>query len=316
MDTDDVHPQTLVIHHASCADGFTAAWVTRMYGFRRDLLGPYELLPAHYGDSPPDVTNRDVVIVDFSYRYDELVEMNEKANSLIVMDHHASVDQRVKDLPFVIFDNDRSGAKIAFDYFCGDQPDMLGSELVDYVQDRDLWQWRLDNSREINEALALEQMTIHNWTSFAADLDSSVVRKDVIRRGRTLLKYRSLLAERKAYQATLRDIRGFTVPVVNVAIKLQSEVGHRLCDDEDNPVPFAATFFVGQDEDGDDIAVFSLRSTDAGENVSEIARSFTYKGRTGGGHRNAAGFTVPLSALFDGLKASGTQETTEEEETA
>jgi nanoRNase/pAp phosphatase (c-di-AMP/oligoRNAs hydrolase) len=78
-------------------------------------------------------------------------------------------------------------------------------------------------------------------------------------------------------------------------------VGHALVD-VDEPPPFAGSFFLTQDADGDETAVFSLRSSDRGVDVGEIAKSFEYKGRTGGGHRNAAGFSVPLSALFEGLK--------------
>ena len=55
--------QPLVIYHANCPDGFTAAWIARK------AFGPdCEFIPAHYGDSPPDCTGRSVYILDFSYK--------------------------------------------------------------------------------------------------------------------------------------------------------------------------------------------------------------------------------------------------------
>jgi nanoRNase/pAp phosphatase (c-di-AMP/oligoRNAs hydrolase) len=48
--------------------------------------------------------------------------------------------------------------------------------------------------------------------------------------------------------------------------------------------PFAACYW-----DTPDGRFFSLRSSDAGEDVSAIAQQYG-----GGGHRNAAGFSVPF----------------------
>jgi hypothetical protein len=50
--------QRLVIYHANCIDGFTAAWAAwRKFG------DDTEYVPASYGDAPPDVAARDVLIV-------------------------------------------------------------------------------------------------------------------------------------------------------------------------------------------------------------------------------------------------------------
>ena len=304
-------PSTLIIFHRSCADGYTSAWVVANHGHTRGLGPHYQLLSAQYGDSPPareEVEDRDVVIVDFSYKHDELVEIAEHAKSLIVLDHHKTAADEVKALDFVTFDNDRSGAMLAWDHFVtetveqDDPDDVIGADLVRYVQDRDLWTWELPDSKAVSAALTLVPMKLGAWTDFARRMSYEEGKKAVIKQGRTIQDFQNLWAEQKAKQAITRTIRGHEVPVVNLAVKLQSEVGHTLCDDPENPVPFAASFFMTQDEDGDEVAIFSLRSTDAGEDVGAIAKTFEHKGRTGGGHRNAAGFSVPLSALFEGLK--------------
>ena len=78
-------------------------------------------------------------------------------------------------------------------------------------------------------------------------------------------------------------IDGNEVPLCNCPPMFASEVGHWLL--EENPfAPFAATY-----SDQGKSRGYSLRSRDDRLNVSEIARKFG-----GGGHRNAAGFGVPL----------------------
>jgi uncharacterized protein len=76
-------------------------------------------------------------------------------------------------------------------------------------------------------------------------------------------------------------IGGFDVPVANLPYTLSSDAGHLMAQNE----PFAACYW-----DTPDGRVFSLRSSDAGQDVSAVAKSYG-----GGGHRNAAGFQVPHS---------------------
>jgi uncharacterized protein len=50
----------LVLYHANCADGFTAAWIA--HGVFGDDA---EYVPVQYGQAPPDVRGRDVFILDW-----------------------------------------------------------------------------------------------------------------------------------------------------------------------------------------------------------------------------------------------------------
>ena len=73
---------SMCIYHGNCADGFGAAWVVRK------ALGEIDFHGAKYQEPPPDVTGKDVVMVDFSYKRPVLLEMAEKANSILILDHH------------------------------------------------------------------------------------------------------------------------------------------------------------------------------------------------------------------------------------
>jgi len=41
-----------------------------------------------YQNPPPDVTGKDVILVDFSYKRPILDEMKSKAASILILDHH------------------------------------------------------------------------------------------------------------------------------------------------------------------------------------------------------------------------------------
>ena len=78
---------TICIYHSPCMDGFTAAWVAR-----KALGNDVEFFAATYGEPPPDVTGKDVIMVDFSYKRPVLMEMAKKAHSFLILDHHKSAE--------------------------------------------------------------------------------------------------------------------------------------------------------------------------------------------------------------------------------
>ena len=103
----------LVIYHADCYDGFTAAWIARQ------VMPDCELFPASYGKPPPYELAREraVYVLDFSYPREEMIELNECASALRVLDHHKTAEENCRGLAFCDFDMDRSGAGMAWDYF-------------------------------------------------------------------------------------------------------------------------------------------------------------------------------------------------------
>ena len=76
----------LVIYHGGCPDGFCAAWVAHRCYVENGQTP--ELYAARYGDDPPDVVGREVLIVDFSYPRNVLESMAQQAKSIRLFDHH------------------------------------------------------------------------------------------------------------------------------------------------------------------------------------------------------------------------------------
>ncbi len=262
--------KTKVIYHGNCADGFTAAWVAWLeFGASADYIA------AKYGDAPPDVAGCDVLIVDFSYPRAVLLEMQAKAASIRVLDHHKSAAADLEGLDFCTFDMGRSGAGLTWDTLFAGRP---RPELVSYVEDRDLWRFLRPYSKEINAWIGVQEQTFDAWESLSVDLHSDFA--DVLARGEALL-----LATRRYVDATAREARtveilGHSVPVVNAPYVHASELVGFLAEQEG--VPFAVAWF----QRGDGRFQYSLRSKH-GFDVSEIARR-----HGGGGHAAAAGFTT------------------------
>lgn len=261
----------LVLYHKNCQDGLAAALAVRKYLWDNGLMKGSKFQTAQYGDNPPDVTGLDVVIVDFSYPRETLMEMKSKAKSLIVIDHHATAQAALDGLDFCIFDMTKSGAVLAWEHF---HPNKSLPRLMAYVQDRDLWEWKLPFSQEVSAALRSYKPFLAEQERFLDDNSLA----GLISEGAAILRYQKQQIDFVLSQPVqMVEIGGYTVPCIN-ATHLLSELGNELAKGH----PFAALYF-----DTNDKRVFSLRSTDDGIDVSEIAKIYG-----GGGHRNAAGFSI------------------------
>lgn len=289
---------TICIYHGKCADGFTAAWAVYK------ALGPdVEYYAATYGEEPPDVKGKHVIMVDFSYKRPVLEKISAQAQTLVVLDHHKTAADDLKGFPppgssydqqslldyhwasggfhpiFSTFDMERSGAGIAWDYFHPGKPRPL---LVDYVEDRDLWRFNLPHSRAVNAFIFSRDYTWKEWNLVSSDIDIYIAR--VVHAGEAIeRKHHKDVKElvevcRRRMVIADTEVWGASIPYT-----MTSDAGNLMAQGE----LFAACYW-----DTPKGRVFSLRSTPDGTDVSEIAKAYG-----GGGHRNAAGFTVPLSEI-------------------
>lgn len=261
----------LIIYHGNCADGFAAAWAIWK------LYPDWEFFPGKYQEPPPDVTRREVYLVDFSYKRAVIELMLDDCVSLTILDHHKSAIEDLSPLNghpklALEFDMNRSGAMIAWEYF---HPDERPPPLLAHVQDRDLWQFKLPFTREIQAALFSYEYDFEIWDDLMMGPLGDLTQEGIaIER-----KHHKDIAELLAAYTRRMVIGGYDVPVCNVPYTMSSDAGHALAGGE----AFGACY-----SDGPDGRYFSLRSTDQGVDVSEIAKLYG-----GGGHRNAAGFKVP-----------------------
>jgi len=259
---------TICIYHGNCADGFGAAWSVRK------ALGDIEFYAGFYGQPAPDVEGKDVVMVDFSYKRPELLDLASKAKSVLIIDHHKTAVENLVDLPANVickFDMNHSGAVMTWNHFFPDQPPPT---LLLHIEDRDLWRFALQNTRQIQANVFSYPYDFEIWDKLMETEVNTLVAEGVAIERKHFKDIAELLP------VTTRDmiIGGHKVKVANLPYIFSSDAGHELALGS----AFGACYW-----DTPDGRVFSLRSTDDGVDVSAVAASYG-----GGGHRNAAGFKV------------------------
>lgn len=278
----------VVIYHGGCVDGWTSAMIAHQY-----FDGACELYPGVYGDPPPLALCKDanVLLVDFSYKRDVLVEIGKVAKSVLILDHHKTAEHDLREfivpwpvaLPWLpvsgiaaIFDMDRSGAGLTWDYlFSNDKR----PSLVNSVEDRDLWRFNFPATKQVHAALSSYPFEVSMWKALI-ELDETVDgHMSIVAQGQAITRRNQQMLD-DVYSAGLRKIvwSGHRVWVCNAPFFFASDLGHMMGHD----MPFAATYY----DRSDGKRVWSLRSSPNGVDVSEIAKRYG-----GGGHEHAAGFT-------------------------
>lgn len=280
----------LCIFHGHCDDGFAAAWCVRQ------AVSNAEFYAGQYQQDPPDVSGRDVLIVDFSYKRPVLEKMAASAHSILVLDHHKTAMEDLAGLPkpptgfdawksaawdgglsramrlCALFDMNKSGAGLTWDYLTNSQMRPL---FIDYIEDRDLWRRQFPKGDLFTIALRSYPQDFEVWDDLV-----TAGPMPLIAEGESIHRYYRLRVDelkRNVYQAVLG---GHSCWVVNAPYFAASEVAGELA--ERDGAEFGACFHQFSNRRWG----YSLRSR-GDFDVSEIAKQFG-----GGGHRNAAGFTV------------------------
>jgi oligoribonuclease NrnB/cAMP/cGMP phosphodiesterase (DHH superfamily) len=268
----------LILFHGGCNDGFCAAWV-----YRRQVNPEAEFRAVQYTFDPPDVTGREVVILDFSYPRPVLLEMAEKARSLLVLDHHETAERELAGLDFCVFAQGKSGARLTWEHFFDPYSHNAKQDvpwLVAYTEDRDLWKWDLPDSKAINAALGSYPRRFEVWDQIAAKGPQVLAAE-----GTAILRYQHQLIRPRVRNHGWITVGQYRVPITNATF-LTSEIGNALAENQ----PFSVVFFVTPQNK----VVYNLRSREEGVDVGELARHYG-----GGGHRHAASFTLDTLLPID-----------------
>ncbi len=277
----------LVLYHAACKDGFCSAWV-----FHLKLGDDADFVAVNYGQPPPNVKGRYVIMVDFCYSRDVMEQIVADCNSLVVLDHHKTAEAALEGFEQwalasdkagfgmtpvkVTFDMDRSGARLAWDYCYPDEH--TAPWIVSYVQDRDLWRHELHDSMAVNAYISTMQFDFDLWDETYA----LFARVDgiLIELGKAVLAKTEQYVREVSKNALRIQAGAWNVPIVNAPQVDVSELQHALCEGE----PFSIAWW--QRSDG--MYQYSLRSREGATDVSLFAKAMG-----GGGHKHAAGFVAP-----------------------
>lgn len=260
----------LVLYHRNCLDGFMAAWAAWKH-----LGDKAEYVAIQYGEDPPDLKGRYVALVDFSFPRPVLEKAIEESAGLVLFDHHKSARVEVEGFPNSFFDLDKSGAMLTWEWF---HPGKIPPQAVFHTQDRDLWRWEMENTREFY--LGIQN---YRWKfDYIEEFDAAV--SDVaalIERGKVLASYIDLQIKLDVKKAILVEAFGHKMWMVNHHSPWYSELGHALCTKDG--VGLALLWFYHGEQRS---IICSLRS-DGRVDAGAIAKIMG-----GGGHPGAAGFVL------------------------
>lgn len=314
-------PLVTVLYHADCIDGFGSA-----YAAWRRFGGNAAYRPLHHGEAweIAEIANHDVFILDFSFPPETLEAIASSAKSVTQIDHHASALQAWKGklasrddglfththpkLPLtVIFDLEKSGARLAWEHF---QPVQPVPPTLLHIEDQDLWRFALPGTRAFCRALRLlpfdfpiwdalvEQTPTTNTARYREMLEQgetieAFFRKEVDRLANSQLQMPAVLRGEPvdALQALRHgqstiidgDLAWLTIKgvAINANVLFASELGNLLAEQSGS---FALVWQMAANSE----VKASLRSK-GDFDVASIAVRYG-----GGGHRNAAGFRMPM----------------------
>lgn len=290
--------KTYLLYHSNCPDGAGAA-LAYATSIPLSEIDKTEFIPVNYGQPLPTIEDGSrVFIVDFSYPRTILEELYARCPKMMVLDHHATAKDELEGLPYCQFDMTRSGAVMAWQHFHAGEPVPL---FFQYLQDRDLWQWKLEASREVSAAVGSYGLDWRLWFECSMHLWDI---KILMGEGRACLRLKNQQVE-----AMCRNQRGvlidtilkgiwikdfnpkhiefgkvdsgmFFAPVANATVFF-SEVGERLL--ELHPeAPFSAYYF----DRADGYRQWGIRARKDFDAARLIAKPMG-----GGGHPQACGFT-------------------------
>lgn len=297
-----LQPATTVFYHADCLDGFGAAYAAwRRFGADADYR------PMHYGNdwTPADVAHRDVYVLDFSFPPAVLKEIARRARSVTQIDHHASaradwapqlaaaagssLARHAEGALAVLFDLDKSGARLAWEFFHPGTP--VPAALL-HVEDQDLWRFRLPGTRAFCRALRLRPFDFAEWQRLVdvAEAPEAAPFRALLVEGEAIERFLAIEVSRLAASGLVGTVRlpqpgdPGAAPVEGLAINANavfaSDLGGALAER-------SGTFGLIWHLDADGWVKASLRGCNRLD-MAALARQFG-----GGGHPNAAGFRLP-----------------------
>lgn len=267
----------VVFYHNDCTDGFSAAWVAwKKFGSKADYIGidPGSKLVSGLKD-------KEIYMVDVIYPIQYLKKLIKDNKKVVAIDHHVSNQKAFELVREGLFDISHSGAVLAWRYF---YPKVKVPKFLDYVEDMDLWKFKLSKTKEIIAYLDMIDFDFTEWNKISKDLEISSNPSEYIKAGSLLLKYQDKVIERIiSNHAQLVNFLGHKTYIVNSPI-FNSQIANTLY----KKLPPMGIVWV-QNNDGS--MHVSLRS-DGTVDVSKLAAKFP----GGGGHKKSAGFKVESCA--------------------
>lgn len=301
---------TIVIYHDNCIDGFTSAWIASRY-----VAPSAKFLPMSYGaggthELPEGIDDADVLVLDFSFSADNFRQLYNRAKSLVVLDHHKGVAQKVREAmlvpptddedpentfysdghAYIVVDTKLSGSALTLRFFdehphhsaIASTTQLFGATKANFF-DRRQRQLDLINAYDLghwDDPAVVPYNTWLNSITRGFDSWSWATAQDIsgaVHEGHAIIRYQERLAREILAKGQVKGGM-FQVVCMSALVNIVSDVFHR-----DRPPLILQTFAPRLNGS----VKVSLRGRDDLPDCSAIAKFYG-----GGGNANAAGWVV------------------------
>lgn len=264
----------IVIYHDDM-DGFTGAWAAW-----KKLKDKAEYIELGYDTKNYDFIfqfkDKEIYFIDYCLKIQEMLNLAIK-NKVILIDHHLSSKETADLLPGSVFDDKHSASFLSWKHFHDENKPPL---IVHYVEDYDIWKFKLPYSKELTTVLNLYSFNFKVWDKISKMFQDKTKIKELIKKGQAIVDYQKSLIGELSNKGQDVVFEKHDAVAVNSPV-LSSEIGNHI---------YTKTGKIGivwsyKGKDKPKIHV-SLRG-DGKINLSELAKKFG-----GGGHKASAGFAI------------------------
>lgn len=302
-----INKKVEVHYHKNCTDGMMSAYL--LWKYLQPVCTEMVFVPVQYNmDTTVLSENVDtLIIVDYSYSVEQTEKYKSQVSNVVFMDHHLTAAKDHGGYCFCevpngtlgglftkIIKEERSGAGLTLDFLedLGFVIDHSIKEAALAVEDRDLWNFYLPNTKYWSQLFSSTPITFEAWNELLSN-DAAI--GVGLGKARVQVEQYEFMVSKYAKLAITVETAHGPMALINCASDFASSVGETLSKTH----AFACMFVVSPK---DKIMICSLRSNkETGVDVSAIAKKLD-----GGGHRNAAGCSfsisdaVSMTKLMDG----------------
>jgi len=288
-----------IIYHKWCPDGWVAFMIAYMFllklGKKDEDIWRYGATHKDKKENIPDVTGRNVLMVDFSYSKSVIRHMRKTAKSFVLLDHHEKAILLLSGEDNCYFETKQCGASMAFRYFYGHNTPI--PEQILHTRARDLWIWDIPDSREVSMAvytyLKLDDNdnNIKLWSDYLTNNNTLAEFK---LKGKPIWDNAKITIEFASRYFVEFNFFGYPTAFVE-ARNLQSEIGEAILAKREK----IQVAVIWSYDAFNKIYEYKTRSRAAdvnAPNVNELCMRFG-----GGGHKNAAGIKLRAFSTPDQL---------------
>ena len=197
-----------VIFHKKCPDGFTGFFILHKSKQIHKSALIYPDVPSAK-NIPPNIDNKDIIIIDVAYKYNVLRDIILKAKSVLFIDHHITIRNDVlkleKEFPNKlksIYNEKKSGATLTWDFL---YPNKNHPYFIDLIEDNDIGKWELPNIKNFISGFNVNfdlKLNDENLKKFNLLFKKSTITQ-LINKGKIYNEYKKYLTQENSTRISL-----------------------------------------------------------------------------------------------------------------